>query len=50
MISGAHMVICTKNPEVYRGFFRDILGLKSVDAGHLCAAAAIRRHSINAVA
>jgi hypothetical protein len=36
MISGAHMVICTKNPEAACEYFRDILGLNSVDAGH-CA-------------
>ena len=34
MISGAHIVVYTKNAEADRGFFRDILGLKSVDAGH----------------
>ena len=34
MIFGAHIVIYSKNPEADRGFFRDSLGLKSVDAGH----------------
>src|SRR6266853_2785937 len=34
MISGAHVVVCSKNAEVDRAFFRDVLGLKSVDAGH----------------
>jgi catechol 2,3-dioxygenase-like lactoylglutathione lyase family enzyme len=34
MISGAHIVIYSKNAEADRAFFRDILGLKSVDAGH----------------
>ena len=34
MIFGAHVVLHSKNAEVDRGFFRDILGFKSVDAGH----------------
>lgn len=34
MISGAHLVVYNKNPEADRAFFRDILGFKSVDAGH----------------
>lgn len=34
MISGAHVTLFTKNAEADRAFFRDILGLKSVDAGH----------------
>jgi catechol 2,3-dioxygenase-like lactoylglutathione lyase family enzyme len=34
MISGAHVVIYSKNAEADRAFFRDILGFKSVDAGH----------------
>jgi catechol 2,3-dioxygenase-like lactoylglutathione lyase family enzyme len=34
MISGAHVVVYTKDAEADRAFFRDILGLKSVDAGH----------------
>ena len=34
MISGAHVVIYSKNAEADRIFFRDILGFKSVDAGH----------------
>jgi catechol 2,3-dioxygenase-like lactoylglutathione lyase family enzyme len=34
MISGAHVIVYSKNAEVDRAFFRDILGLKSVDAGH----------------
>ena len=33
MISGAHVVVYSKNAEADRAFFRDILGLKSVDAG-----------------
>jgi len=34
MISGAHVVVYSKNPEADRAFFREVLGLKSVDAGH----------------
>lgn len=34
MISGTHVVIYSKNAEADRAFFRDILGFKSVDAGH----------------
>jgi catechol 2,3-dioxygenase-like lactoylglutathione lyase family enzyme len=34
MISGAHVVVYTKNAEADRAFFRDVLGFKSVDAGH----------------
>ena len=34
MISGAHVVVYTKNADADRAFFRDILGFKSVDAGH----------------
>jgi catechol 2,3-dioxygenase-like lactoylglutathione lyase family enzyme len=34
MISGAHVIVCSKNAEADRAFFRDVLGLKSVDAGH----------------
>jgi catechol 2,3-dioxygenase-like lactoylglutathione lyase family enzyme len=33
MISGAHVVIYTTNPEADRAFFRDVLKLPSVDAG-----------------
>src|ERR1700722_18430813 len=33
MISGAHLVIYTKDVEADRAFFRDILSLKSIDAG-----------------
>jgi catechol 2,3-dioxygenase-like lactoylglutathione lyase family enzyme len=33
MIIGAHVVLYSKNAEADRAFFRDILGLKSVDAG-----------------
>lgn len=34
MISGAHIVLYTKDPEADRVFFRDVLELESVDAGH----------------
>ena|ERR1700761_8046942 len=34
MISGAHVVVHSKNAEADRAFFRDVLGFKSVDAGH----------------
>ena len=34
MIFGAHVVTYTKDAVADRAFFRDVLGLKSVDAGH----------------
>jgi catechol 2,3-dioxygenase-like lactoylglutathione lyase family enzyme len=34
MIFGAHVILYSKNAEADRAFFRDVLGLKSVDAGH----------------
>jgi len=34
MISGAHVVVYSKNAEADRAFFRDVLGFNSVDAGH----------------
>jgi catechol 2,3-dioxygenase-like lactoylglutathione lyase family enzyme len=34
MIFGAHIVVYSENAEADRAFFRDVLGLKSVDAGH----------------
>jgi len=34
MISGAHIILCSKDAEADRRFFRDVLGFKSVDAGH----------------
>jgi catechol 2,3-dioxygenase-like lactoylglutathione lyase family enzyme len=34
MISGSHVIVYTKNAEADRAFFRDVLGFKSVDAGH----------------
>jgi catechol 2,3-dioxygenase-like lactoylglutathione lyase family enzyme len=33
MISGAHVIIYSKNADADRAFFRDVLGFKSVDAG-----------------
>ena len=34
MITGAHVIVYSKNPEADRAFFRDVLKLSSVDAGH----------------
>lgn len=34
MISGAHVVVYSKNAEADRAFFSGVLGFKSVDAGH----------------
>ena len=34
MISGAHVVLYSKDAEADRVFFRDVLGFKFVDAGH----------------
>ena len=34
MINGAHVVLYSKDPEADRRFFRDVLKLRSVDAGH----------------
>ena len=34
MLTGAHVVIYSKNAEADRKFFADILGFGSVDAGH----------------
>ena len=34
MIFGAHVIVCSKDAEADRAFFRDILGFKSIDAGH----------------
>jgi catechol 2,3-dioxygenase-like lactoylglutathione lyase family enzyme len=33
VIAGAHTIIFTKDAESARAFFRDVLGLRSVDAG-----------------
>ncbi len=34
MISGAHMIIYSKDSDADRKFFRDVLDFPSVDAGH----------------
>ena len=34
MINGAHIVIYSRDSEADRSFFRDVLKLSSVDAGH----------------
>jgi catechol 2,3-dioxygenase-like lactoylglutathione lyase family enzyme len=34
VISGAHVIVYSKDVEADRAFFRDVLGFKSVDAGH----------------
>jgi hypothetical protein len=34
MITGAHVIIYSKDPGADRAFFRDVLKLSSVDAGH----------------
>jgi catechol 2,3-dioxygenase-like lactoylglutathione lyase family enzyme len=34
MISGAHVIVYSKNAEADRAFFHDVLGFKSIDAGH----------------
>jgi predicted enzyme related to lactoylglutathione lyase len=33
MINGAHFLLYSKNPEADRAFLRDVLALRSVDAG-----------------
>jgi catechol 2,3-dioxygenase-like lactoylglutathione lyase family enzyme len=34
MITGLHALVYSKDAEATRGFFRDVLGFKHVDAGH----------------
>jgi hypothetical protein len=34
VISGAHVIVSSKDAEADRVFFRDVLGFGSVDAGH----------------
>jgi len=34
MISGAHMILYSKDADADRAFFRDVLNFHSVDAGH----------------
>jgi len=33
LISGAHVIIYSRDAEADRGFFKDVLGLESVDSG-----------------
>lgn len=33
MISGAHLLLYSRDPDADRAFFRDVLGFSSVDAG-----------------
>jgi len=34
MITGTHIIVCSKDPESDRAFFRDVLKFPAVDAGH----------------
>jgi catechol 2,3-dioxygenase-like lactoylglutathione lyase family enzyme len=34
MIAGAHVIVYSKDAEADRAFFREVLGFRSVDAGH----------------
>jgi hypothetical protein len=34
MIFGAHVIVSSKDANADRTFFREVLGLSSVDAGH----------------
>ncbi len=34
MISGSHVILYSADADADRAFFRDVLGFKSVDAGH----------------
>ena len=34
MINGAHVIVYSKDAEADRAFFKDVLGLPHVDAGH----------------
>jgi catechol 2,3-dioxygenase-like lactoylglutathione lyase family enzyme len=34
VITGAHFLLYSKDPEADRAFFRDVLGFRAVDAGH----------------
>ncbi|HEY2463278.1 MAG TPA: hypothetical protein VGI32_04415 [Steroidobacteraceae bacterium] len=48
MIFGAHVVLYSKDAAADRAFFRDVLGLKSIDAGHgwlIFACRRRKRHS-----
>ena len=45
MISGAHVVVYSKNAEADRAFFRDILGFKSLPLRRIIATGKQRRSS-----
>ena len=34
MVNGAHILLYSKDPDADRGFFRDVLQFRAVDAGH----------------
>ena len=34
MVTGAYILLYSRDPEGDRAFFRDVLGFPSVDAGH----------------
>jgi hypothetical protein len=34
VITGAHFLLYTTNPEADRAFLRDVIGLRAVDSGH----------------
>ena|SRR6185369_3935750 len=34
MITGAHVILYSKDPDADRAFFKDVLGFPAVDAGH----------------
>jgi catechol 2,3-dioxygenase-like lactoylglutathione lyase family enzyme len=34
MLTGAHVVLYSQDPDADRAFFRDVLGFPAVDAGH----------------
>jgi predicted enzyme related to lactoylglutathione lyase len=34
MINGAHVIVCSRDAEAARAFFKDVLAFQSVDAGH----------------
>lgn len=45
MLTGAHALIYSSNPEADRAFFRDLLKLSNVDAGNLFRKAWVHRWS-----
>ena len=34
MLTGAHVILYSKDPDADRAFFKDVLGFPAVDAGH----------------